>query len=84
MVSAAVAGTTFRPARSYTTLWDVTLGLASTVLPYSYAKEDQAELWVRLLRCEGQVGAALCALGVSPEQVGLLGEASDRGLVAER
>jgi len=24
MVSAAVAGTTFRPARSYTTLWDVT------------------------------------------------------------
>jgi hypothetical protein len=25
MVSAAVAGTTFRPPRSYTTLWDVTL-----------------------------------------------------------
>ncbi len=24
MVSAAVAGTTFRPLRSYTTLWDVT------------------------------------------------------------
>ena len=48
----------------------IVLGLASTVLPFSHAKEDQAARWLRLLHREGQVGSALRALGVPERPLG--------------
>jgi hypothetical protein len=61
----------------------IVLGLASTVIPYSHTKEDQADRWVRLLRLEGQVGTALRALGVPELSLGT-GEPPARGGPARR
>jgi hypothetical protein len=48
----------------------IVLGLAATVLPLSHTEEDQADCWLRLLRRQGQVGAALRALGVPERPLG--------------
>ena len=42
----------------------ITLGLAGTSLLYATNEHDAAERWVRLLRLNGLVGAAMQALGV--------------------
>jgi hypothetical protein len=63
----------------------VVLGLASTAMPFARTSEEAAERWLRVLRLNGQAGAALRALGVSegplqtlsadgsPEQAGSVG-----------
>jgi len=38
--------------------------LAGTAMAFAHSAEDQAERWLRALRLQGQVGAALQALGV--------------------
>jgi hypothetical protein len=48
----------------------IVLDLASTVLPFSHTREDQAQRWLRLLRSEGQIGSALRALGVPERPLG--------------
>ena len=48
----------------------IVLGLASTVLAFSHTGEDQAQRWLRLLRCEGQVASALRALGMPERPLG--------------
>src|SRR3954464_14552606 len=40
------------------------LALAGTAVPFAHSAEDEAERWLRALRMNGQVGAALQGLGV--------------------
>jgi hypothetical protein len=41
------------------------LGMASTAIPFARSREEEAERWLRILRLQGEAGAALQALGVS-------------------
>ncbi|HWX87113.1 MAG TPA: hypothetical protein VNX67_02960 [Solirubrobacteraceae bacterium] len=47
----------------------IALGLASTALPFARTPEEEAERWLRVLRLNGDAGAALQALGVSEGQL---------------
>ena len=42
----------------------VVLALAEITVPFADTRQDEAERWMRVLRQEGQVGAALQALGI--------------------
>jgi ATP-dependent Clp protease ATP-binding subunit ClpA len=42
----------------------IVLGIASTAMPFARTREEAAERWLRVLRLNGQAGAALQALGV--------------------
>jgi hypothetical protein len=42
----------------------IVLALAEITVPFADTRQDEAERWLRVLRQEGQVGAALRALGV--------------------
>ncbi|HEX9482110.1 MAG TPA: hypothetical protein VF927_08425 [Solirubrobacteraceae bacterium] len=41
------------------------LGMASTAIPFALSREEEAARWLRILRLQGEAGAALQALGVS-------------------
>src|SRR5437764_9955418 len=41
------------------------LGMASTAMPFADTSQAEAERWLRILRLQGEAGAALQALGVS-------------------
>ena len=41
------------------------LGMASTAIPFAHSREEEATRWLRILRLQGEAGAALQALGVS-------------------
>jgi hypothetical protein len=41
------------------------LGMASTAIPFAHSREEEAARWLRILRLQGEAGAALQALGVS-------------------
>jgi hypothetical protein len=56
------------------------LGIAATAIPFARTPEDEAERWLRLLRLNGEVGAALQALGVSEGSLLDHAERSDRAL----
>ena len=52
------------PAKSLTAEAAIVLGLAEITVPFAITRQDEAERWLRVLRHEGQVGAALQALGI--------------------
>ena len=52
------------PARSPTAEAAIVLALAEITVPFASTRQDEAERWLRVLRQEGQVGAALRALGI--------------------
>jgi hypothetical protein len=52
------------PAKSLTAEAAIVLGLAEITVPFAITRQDEAERWLRVLRQEGQVGAALQALGI--------------------
>jgi anti-anti-sigma factor len=43
----------------------LTVGIASTAMPFAQSDEDQVERWLRVLRRHGEAGAVLASLGVS-------------------
>jgi anti-sigma B factor antagonist len=43
----------------------LTLGIASTAMPFAQSLEDQAERWLRVLRHHGEAGAVLASIGAS-------------------
>jgi anti-anti-sigma factor len=43
----------------------LTVGIASTAMPFAQSDEDQVERWLRVLRRHGEAGALLASLGVS-------------------
>ncbi len=43
----------------------MTVGLASTALPFADSRVEEAERWLRILRLHGEAGRALTALGLS-------------------
>ena len=54
----------------------IVVGLAGTAMPFATSSRAQAERWLRILRCYGESGQALQALGVpegplesSPEEL---------------
>jgi hypothetical protein len=58
-------GTRTRHAFSETA--KLTVGLAATALPFARSSDEEAELWLRILRMHGAVGSAMQSLGV-PER----------------
>jgi ATP-dependent Clp protease ATP-binding subunit ClpA len=63
----------------------IALGIASTAMPFARTPEEEAERWLRVLRLNGDAGAALQALGVSEGQLQAPEESDDRERVgAER
>jgi hypothetical protein len=52
------------PTESPTAEAAIVLALAEITVPYATTRQDEAERWLRVLRQEGQVGAALQALGI--------------------
>jgi hypothetical protein len=40
------------------------VALAGTALPFAHSASDEAERWLRALRLQGEVGAAMQALGI--------------------
>jgi hypothetical protein len=47
----------------------IVLALAEVTIPFAGSREDAAERWLRILRLEGQAGAALQALGMDEFQL---------------
>jgi hypothetical protein len=43
----------------------LTLGIASTAMPFTESVQDQAERWLRVLRRHGEAGVVLASIGVS-------------------
>jgi hypothetical protein len=61
------SGTEVRAAastKSPTAAAAIVLALAEITVPFATTRQDEAERWLRVLRQEGQVGAALQALGI--------------------
>ena len=52
------------PTGSPTAEAAIVLALAEITVPFATTRQDEAERWLRVLRQEGQVGAALRALGL--------------------
>lgn len=43
----------------------IVVGLASTAMPFAGTAREEAERWLRVLRCHGEAGQALTAVGLS-------------------
>lgn len=52
------------PTESPTAEAAVVLALAEVTVPFAHTRQDEAERWLRVLRQDGQAGAALQALGI--------------------
>jgi hypothetical protein len=71
------------PTESPTAEAAIVLALAELTVPFATTRQDEAERWLRVLRQEGQVGAALQALGVDePPQLATRAELSHPADVA--
>lgn len=63
------------PAAPFSAEAAIVLSLAEITVPFAHTPQDEAERWLRVMRQEGQVAAALRALGVDEAQLATLADA---------